>query len=138
MARVYATAEDYQTYSGQAPPADIAALLARATRMLESRVLRLCWYEVGSDGMPTAPVVADAIRDAVCAQVQWWGEVGDSIGGAGAGWGSVEIGSAKLSRSLVGVSGDDSPAREIAPQVWDALRSPDLTPDVFRLGEVST
>lgn len=137
MARIYATSADYQTYTGQIPPADVTQLLARATRMLEARVLRLCWYEVDADGMPTRAAVLAAIQAAVCAQVQWWQEVGDSIGGAGAGWGSVSIGSVSLSGSAAAAGGDDSPARQVAPQVWDELQSPDLTPDIFRLGAVT-
>ncbi|WP_247615836.1 hypothetical protein [Streptomyces sp. MK37H] len=136
MARIYATAADFQDYTGQAPPADVDQLLTRATAMLEAQVLRFCWYDVDSDGMPTNPLVLEAIRRAVCAQVQWWGEVGDSIGAAGVGWGSVAIGSVNLGRSVTSVSGADSAARQIAPQVADELQSPDLTPDVFRLGAV--
>ncbi|MET7933490.1 hypothetical protein [Streptomyces sp. NPDC005322] len=135
-ARVYATPTDLQDYTGQTPPDDALQLLARATRMLEADVLRLCWYEVDADGMPTNSIVLGAIQRAVCAQVQWWGEVGDSIGAAGVGWGSVAIGSVNLSRSVTAVSGSDSAARQIAPQVGDELRSPDLTADVFRLGAV--
>ncbi|MEU8473759.1 hypothetical protein [Streptomyces hygroscopicus] len=135
MARVYATAADYQQYTGQAPPVDVDQLLSRATRMLEAQVLRLCWYEVDTDGMPTNPLVLEAIRRAVCAQVQWWGELGDSIGAAGVGWGSVGIGSVSLSRPGA-ASGSASAAREVAPQVADELQSPDLTPEIFRLGAV--
>ncbi|KMS66807.1 hypothetical protein ACZ91_67775, partial [Streptomyces regensis] len=57
-------------------------------------------------------------------------------GAAGVGWGSVKLGSAELSRSLTATSGDDSPGRQIAPAAWDALRTPDLTPDVLILGMV--
>ncbi|MBL1100144.1 hypothetical protein [Streptomyces coffeae] len=135
MARIYATADDLEDYTGQAPPEDADQLLARATRMLEAEVLRLCWYDVDTDGMPINTVVLEAIQRAVCAQVQWWGELGDSIGAAGVGWGSVGIGSVSLSRSG-SASGAASAAREIAPQVGDELQSPDLTPDIFQLGAV--
>lgn len=138
MARIYATTAEYETYTGTTPaPAGTDARLADASRMLDSRVLRLCWYEVDeATGLPSHALVLAAFRDATCAQARWWVEVGDSIGAVGAGWNSVSIGSASLSRSGGGTSGDDSPARQLAPQVWDALRSPDLTPDLFRLGEV--
>jgi hypothetical protein len=138
VARIYATSDDYGTFTGQTPPADIDALLARATRLLEARVFRLCWYRVDEAGLPSETVVSEAFRDSVCAQVQWWDEVGDSIGAAGAGWSSVSIGSASMSRSSGAPAGEDSPARQIAPQVWDILRSPDLTPDVLGLGTVVT
>lgn len=135
MARVYATPADYQSFTGQAAPADAEQLLAAATRMLESTVFRLCWYEVDADGMPSNTTVAAALRDAVCAQVAWWEELGDSVGAAGAGWGSVSIGSVSLSRPTAG-TGDSSAARQVAPQVWDVLTAPDLTPDILRLGQV--
>lgn len=136
MSRVYATSSDYQTYTGQTPSADTDRLLLRASEFLDSQVLRACWYVVDNAGLPTDTVVAAAFRDATCAQVEWWGELGDSTGAAGAGWGSVEIGSVKLGRSVTSVSGNDSPARQLAPKAWDALRSPDLTPDRFVLGMV--
>jgi hypothetical protein len=34
------------------------------------------------------------------------------------------------------VAASASPARQIAEEVWDVLRSPDLTPDVLTIGLV--
>jgi hypothetical protein len=138
VARIYATSAEYQTYTGQTPPADIDQQLANASRMLVAEVVRLCWYEVDEDGYPSNSVVREAFRDAVCAQVEWWDEVGDSTGAAGVGWGTVKLGSAQLSRSVTATSGAASTAREVAPKAWDALRSDDLTPDIFRLGAVTS
>lgn len=137
MARVYATADQYETYTGAAAPSDIDHRLTRASSTLETQVFRLCAYTVGSTGLPTDTVVAQAFADAVCAQAQWGVEVGDTVGAAGVGYGSARIGSVDLSRSVTSVSGDDSPARQIAPAVWDALRAPDLTPDRIQLGAVA-
>lgn len=138
-ARVYATSADYQTYTGQTPPSDITKMLADATRMLESKVFRLCWFVADSvTGMPTNALVLAAFKEAVCAQAEWGDETGDTIGAAAAGWGSVELGSAKLSRSVTKTSGADAPGRQIADKVWDSLQSPDLTPDIFQLGAVSS
>lgn len=137
MARIYATSAQYVTYTGLAAPADIDARLAKASKFLDSKVFRLCWYEItAATGLPSVTAVIEAFRDAVCAQVKWGIDVGDTSGAAAVGWGTVEIGSVKLSRSVTAVSGDDAPGRQIAPEVWDALQSPDLTPDVFRLGAV--
>ncbi|WP_406200153.1 hypothetical protein OG331_25230 [Streptomyces sp. NBC_01017] len=124
--RVYATTTDLANYLRAAPPLDASGLLLAASKMLDTRVLFLCRYDVDDDGMPTDPDVAAAIGRAVCAQVAWWDEVGDSTGAAGVGYGSVAIGSVNLGRSVTSVSGDDSAARQIAPQVMDELRSPDL------------
>jgi hypothetical protein len=123
---------------GSSPPSDAEQLLAKASRFFDSQVFRLCRYEVDTDGYPSNALVVEAFRDAVVAQVEWWGELGDSTGAAGVGWGSVEIGSVKLGRSVTAVSGDASPARQVAPEAWDALRSSDLTPDIFELGMVSS
>jgi hypothetical protein len=109
-----------------APPVDAAHLLEGASRMLDARVLQYCRYDVTTDGLPSDEDVAEAIGRAVCAQVAWWGEVGDSIGAAGVGYGSVSIGSVNLGRSVTSVSGDDSAARQLAPQVLDELRAPHL------------
>lgn len=139
MARVYATVDQLTAYTGQLAPDTAAQLLAGASRMLDSQVFRLAVYAVNSDGAPSDPVVAAAFAEATCAQVAWWGLVGDSTGASGAGWGSVSIGSVSLGRGA-GSSGlpdgSDSAARQVAPQAWDALRSPDLTPDRLLFGSV--
>lgn len=138
MARLYATAADYQTYTGQTPPDNIDSLLADASRFLESNVFRYCWYEVVPDsGLPANELVVAAFRDATCAQARWYDDLGDSTGAAGAGWGSVQLGSAQMSRSVTNVSGAASPSREIAPAVMDCLSSMDLTGDILVLGMVT-
>ncbi|NJP70041.1 hypothetical protein [Streptomyces sp. C1-2] len=125
--RVYATTTDLANYLQAAPPLDAARLLADASRMLDARVLAYCWYDVDeATGMPSDADVATAIGRAVCAQVAWWGEVGDSVGAAGVGYGNVAIGSVNLGRSVTSVSGEDSAARQLAPQVADELRAPHL------------
>ncbi|MFF3622334.1 hypothetical protein [Streptomyces sp. NPDC002467] len=138
MARVYATADQYEEFTGGPPPADIDYRLARASAFLDSQVFRLCRYDVTDAGLPSNTVVAAAFASAVCAQAEWGVEVGDVTGAAGAGWGSVGIGSVQLGRSVTSVSGADSAARQVAPAVWDALQSPDLTPQIFQCGAVST
>ncbi|MFC7880487.1 hypothetical protein ACFUVV_01165 [Streptomyces sp. NPDC057376] len=128
--RVYATTTDLANFLRAAPPLDAAGLLADASRMLDSRVLAYCRYDVDDAGLPTDPAVAAAISRAVCAQVAWWDEVGDHIGAAGAGYGNVSIGSVSLGRTTgsaaSSASGEDSAARQIAPQVADELRAPHL------------
>ncbi|WP_237532066.1 hypothetical protein [Streptomyces sp. SID8352] len=131
----YATAADLAAYLGTDPPEDAERLLAAASRMLDARVLAYCRYDVDTAGMPADPDVATAIGRAVCAQAAWWGEVGDSTGAAGAGYGSVSIGSVNLGRSA-SVSGDDSAARQLAPQVGDELRAPHLH-DKLLIGAVA-
>ncbi|MGW3191596.1 hypothetical protein ACWDBT_27525 [Streptomyces ardesiacus] len=124
--RTYATTTDLANYLQAAAPLDVAHLLEGASRMLDTRVLAYCRYDVDEEGMPSDPDVKAAIGRAVCAQVAWWDEVGDSTGAAGVGYGNVAIGSVNLGRSVTSVSGDDSAARQIAPQVADELRAPHL------------
>lgn len=141
---IYATPDDLAAYPGGSAvsASDAPTLLARAHRLLGASLFRFCWYQMGADTLPSNTLVADAFRDAVCAQVVWWDELGDSIGALGAGYGSVSIGSASLSRSgrdgVVASDGSDSPARQIAPEVIDALRQPELTPDILTVGLVIT
>ena len=135
MARTYATAADYLQYTGQTPPPDIEAVLARCSRFLDSQVFRLCLFEVDEDGYPANSVVRQAFADATCAQAQWWGETGDELGTAGL-WDSVKLGSLALS-GRSSSSGGGSGGREVAEAALEALRSPDLTPEVFVLGMVT-
>ncbi|MFE6103187.1 hypothetical protein ACFVQ4_24965 [Streptomyces laurentii] len=141
MSRVYATVAQYEQYTGTIPdpdPATTTRLLGRASRMLDRLILRYCAYDTDDTGMPTNTVVAAAFADATCAQVAWWGSVGDPSGADAVGWGSVAIGSVQLGRSVTPISGEDAPARQIAPEVLDALQSPDLTPHIFRLGAITS
>lgn len=137
MARIYATAADWVTYTGLAAPTTVDADLAKASRFLDANVLKFCFYQVDANGLPSNTKVAAAFRDAACAQAQWWSQVGGSSGATGAGWGTVQIGSVTLSRSVTDVSPSASPERQIAPEVWDALGNPDLTPDIWTLGAVT-
>lgn len=136
MTRVYATSDDLAAYTGSSAPDDASALLAKATRMLDSAVFRLCWYAVDETGLPSNAVLLAAFRDAVCAQVAWWVALGDSDGAIGAGWGEVRIGTVLMSRSLTATAPEDSAARQVAPAVWDVLLAMDLPPSVINIGMV--
>jgi hypothetical protein len=72
MGRVYATAAQYEAYSGQTPPADIDRLLARASELLDSDVLLTAWYDTDDAGLPTNAAVIAAFSNAVSAQVEFW------------------------------------------------------------------
>lgn len=138
MTRVYATPADYQQSTGQAPPSGVGALLTSASRMLEANIFRFCYFVADSvTGLPTDPQVLAAFRDAVCAQVQWWGEVGDSIGIGGIGtYDEVRIGSMILRGPRVKGPGATSAARSVAPAAMDILQSMDLPPYKFQFGVV--
>lgn len=135
MARIYATSADYLAYTGLTPPSDIDARLARASRFLGSEVFRLCWYEVDEDGYPSNATVAEAFAAAVCAQVQWWDETGDELGVAGR-YASVKLGTLALSRASSAGGSAPVTGREVAETALEALRSEDLTAEIFLLGMV--
>ncbi|MFC7909066.1 hypothetical protein [Streptomyces nigra] len=93
--RSYATTTQLANHLRAAPPTDAVELLERATRLLDSDFLKAAVYDVDDDGMPTDPVVQAAFAEAVCAQVEFWGEVGVETDVAGPLQG-VAIGSVNL------------------------------------------
>lgn len=142
-ARVYATVAEYEASPGGTTPApaNVAGRLVQASQMLERLVLRYCAYDVdAASGMPTHPLVLAACRDAVCAQVAWWAEVGAPSGADAVGWSTVSIGSVTLGGGAGGgdASGAGSAARQLAPAAWDALLGLDMTPGIFRMGAVTS
>lgn len=83
MGRVYATSADYQTYSGQTPPADIDRRLARASELIDSDVTKAAWYDTDDAGLPTNATVVEAFANATCAQVEFWSQVGEQVDTSG-------------------------------------------------------
>lgn len=136
MPRVYATPADL----GPSPPANAEELCEAASDFLDAQLFRYSMFDVDDDGYPSHPVVREAFRRATVAQVRWYVKAasGDPDGAAGVGWGTVKLGSAELSRSLTATGPEDSPARKVAPRALDILRSPDLTPDIYIPGVVSS
>lgn len=117
MGRVYATAADYQTYSGQTPPADIDRQLARASELLDSEVLLPAWYDIDANSMPTNAEVIEAFAKATCAQVEFWGEVGEEVDLSGPIQGA-RIGTVTLQ---YGAGGNRTGPEYIGPRVFRAL-----------------
>lgn len=129
MGRVYATAADYQAYSGQTPPADIDRQLARASELLDSDVLMTAWYNTDpATGLPTDATVAAAFSNAVSAQVEFWNEgPGEDVDISGPIQG-VTIGSMSIQ---YGAGNNRIAAGTIAPRVYRALSV--LPSTVFRV-----
>lgn len=102
--RVYATEADYRTWTGDLTASASPAQLRGASARLDN-ALRGVYYLTDSGGLPTDSDVSDALRDAVCAIVQYWEETGDTSGsGAGAEYQTASIGSATYTRSPASVS----------------------------------
>lgn len=95
VGRSYATTTELAVYLGAAPPVESARLLLRASQLLDAEFLIPAVYDVDDEGMPTDPVVAAAFRDAVCAQCEFWVEVGEETDISGPLQGA-QIGSVNL------------------------------------------
>lgn len=121
--RSYATTTQLANHLRAAAPLDAVELLERATRLLDSDFLKAAVYDVDVDGMPTDPVVQAAFAEAVCSQVEFWGEVGvetDISGplqgvvigsvqlqyGAGANRSGPDFYAPGLTRALTSIPGD--------------------------------
>ena len=125
--RVYATTTQLAEYLQAAPALDSARLLLRASELLDSDFLLPAVYEVDGDGMPTDPDVIKGFADAVCAQVEFWGEVGEETDISGPLVGA-QIGSVNLQ---FGTGADRSGPSYYAPKLLRALGS--IPKDVFRM-----
>jgi hypothetical protein len=127
MGRVYATATAYADYSGKTPPADIDRLLARASQLLDSEVVKAAWYDTDDAGMPTNTDVIEAFSEATCAQVEFWGAVGEQVDTSGPIQG-VTLGALSIQ---YGAGDNRVAASTVGPRVYRALES--LPVDVFRV-----
>ncbi|WP_128818023.1 hypothetical protein [Streptomyces sp. S063] len=116
--RVYATTTDLANALKEAPPLNAQKLLERASELLDSDFLLTAIYDVDEDGMPTHPLVAAGFRDAVCSQVEFWGEVGEETDISGP-LKAAQIGSVNLQ---FGSGIDGSGPSYYAPKLLRALR----------------
>ena len=71
----YATSDELTTFLGTDAPSDADRQLTRASELLDKVVLAA--FAVDADGLPTDDVIKSAMRDACCAQVELWIEVGE-------------------------------------------------------------
>lgn len=77
MSVAYATSDELASYLGTAAPSGADRLLARATELIDGIVC--AWFAVDdATGLPSDADVAATLRDAVCAVVEQWLEVGES------------------------------------------------------------
>ncbi|MET7412517.1 hypothetical protein [Streptomyces rubiginosohelvolus] len=116
--RVYATTTDLANALNEAPPLGAQRLLERASQLLDSDFLLTAIYDVDDDGMPTHPLVVAGFRDAVCAQVEFWGEVGEETDISGPLQGA-QIGSVNLQ---FGAGSNRSGPSYYAPKLLRALQ----------------
>lgn len=67
----YATSPELVTYTGATAPADATRLLARASDLIDDHIVTAV-YNVNAAGAATDATVIAALRDATCAQVEFW------------------------------------------------------------------
>lgn len=68
---VYATAAELATWMDADAPDNATALLRQAS-ILVGRACRNDLYDVDGSGKPSDPDLVEAMRDAVCAQAEYW------------------------------------------------------------------
>ncbi|MCX4832327.1 hypothetical protein OG746_26680, partial [Streptomyces sp. NBC_01016] len=115
--RVYATTAQLAEYLGTDPPAGAERLLAQASQLLDADFLLAAFYDTDAEGMPADPVVSEAFATAVCAQVEFWGEVGEETDVSGPLQG-VTLGSLSLQ---FGAGDNRSSPSYYAPRLVRAL-----------------
>ena len=107
--KAYATSVEYLTFAGSTTaPADIDRLLMRASELVDNTVT-LAYAVDDTDELPTDTDLAAALRDATCAQVEAWQEVGES-------------------NDVDGLAGVD-----ISVGSYSGPRAPKLAPRAFRI-----
>jgi hypothetical protein len=97
MTAAYATPADLAAWLGTDAPEDSERLLRRASELLDANVYGA--YAVDSaTGLPADPDAAEALRDATCAQVEFWVEVGEAHDLDGGARSQVSIGGLAMQR----------------------------------------
>ncbi|MFE6742345.1 hypothetical protein [Streptomyces tubercidicus] len=125
MGRLCATPEQLAARCEQPAPANVEALLARASADVEAALIAAVYDVAAGD-------VAEVLVEAVCAQVEYWLAIGSDGITTGEAWDAVSIGPVSLS----GRRGAPAPVVvagvELAPRAYQALHVSGLLP-----GEVS-
>lgn len=130
-APVYATLEDYKTWSSDDTTTVADALFARASEVLDEALIGAVYAVDRTTLQPTVQTDIDALRDATCAQVQWMLANGDTTGtGSAEEWAAVSIGSVSLSgrKTVTQAPVVTASGAELAPAAYRRLRIEGLIP----------
>jgi hypothetical protein len=107
---IYATPADLAAPPWSSNPTNAAALL-RAASGLVTAATRGAVYAVDADGMPTAPLIVTAFRDAVCSQAVTWAALGIDPAAVGIETGTGRVVASKgLGSASVSYAGADAAA----------------------------
>lgn len=126
----YATADDFAAsdWNITPPPANLDRLLATASRMVR-RATMTAYYATDTAGSPTDSDVAEAMREATCAQAGTWGltDIDPAKGG-------VQLGGKLIaSKSLLGgsISYDNGAAGSVTTMQARGTAATELSTDAY-------
>lgn len=132
MALAYASEADLTTYTGEPAPAGAARLLREAAALVRFAT-RNDLYDVQPSGLPSDDDLREAMRDATCAQVEYWTLAGlDPIGGditAAAPIRATEVDAAKVEydtagqASVAAMTAKAAAVRSLCQQAYQILRN---------------
>lgn len=115
----YATAADLGNWLDPKPlPDNPGKVLELASDDIDE-LLTGAWYDVDADGMPTAPDVITALRDACVRQAEWLLDR-DDLSGAQSDVQSMTVGGRSLTRRTVGSGAGAAP--QFSPRAVVVLR----------------
>lgn len=131
MARVYATQNDYRAWAEKPDAVVSGAVLARASLAIDNALIGARYAHDAAE-MPTEPKIIEAMRDATCAQVQWYDETGDTTGsGAADRFQSASIGSAGYTRGYTGAGSAAGSGTGLAPTAAEILKVAGFTVGLY-------
>lgn len=87
---LYATEADLGTWIGEEPETDPKPLIRKAS-ILVGNACRNDLYDVDNAGKPRDPDLVEAMRDAVCSQVEYWIVAGINPTAGAGGVGLVKV-----------------------------------------------
>ena len=75
----YATVDDLRDWLWNEPPDDADRQLSNASRVIDGALFGAIYTTDPVTFLPTDPLIIAALRDATCAQVEWWLTTGDEL-----------------------------------------------------------
>lgn len=128
--RVYATLADFEDFTDGVHAEEsedvINAKLRRASIVIDG-LTRRSVYAVDEDGYATDETVAEAFKDATCAQMAYWDDT-DDVSGAASQEGTISIGSVSIGATgrTTGNGSPDAQTARVAPEAIEILKNAGL------------
>jgi hypothetical protein len=124
----YATVDDLRDWLWDEPPNDADRQLSNASRVIDSALFGAIYTTDPTTHLPTDALIIAALRDATCAQVEWWLETGDELEQYGAYH--------KIDNLDAGVNLQREPGKRspLADRAYEILHIAGLLPPTIILG----